>query len=243
MHIIKLNAIDSTNAYLKALSMETALQDCTVVITKRQTKGRGQMGTIWQSEPSKNLTFSVFKDVSFIKVEQQFYISMAASLALYKALDTFYIPQLHIKWPNDILSANNKIAGILIENVIKHNRLLGSVIGIGLNVNQKHFEKLPNASSMHLISGILYDLEEVFQAIMKQLDNYFKTLKSKRFDAIKAEYESLMFRMQKPSTFLDVNHQSFTGYIKGVTEDGKLVVLEEDNIINTYDLKEVQLLN
>lgn len=242
MHIIKLNAIDSTNAYLKALSMETALQDCTVVITEHQTKGRGQMGTLWQSEPSKNLTFSVFKEVSFIKVEQQFYISMATSLALYRALETFYIPQLYIKWPNDILSATNKIAGILIENVIKHNQLLGSVIGIGLNVNQKNFDALPNASSMCLTTGVLYDLEEVLQAIIKQINHYFKMLQSKRFDAIKTEYESLMFRMQKPSTFLDVNDQSFTGYIKGVTEDGKLVVLEEDNVINTYDLKEVQLL-
>ncbi len=242
MHIIKLNAIDSTNAYLKTLSMETVLEDYTTVVANSQTKGRGQMGTNWQSQPSKNLTASVFKSVQFIRIEQQFYISMATSLAICKALGQFYIPQLHIKWPNDILSANKKIAGILIENVIKQQRLQGCIIGIGLNVNQKYFENLPTAASMQLLTGVVYDIDEVLAVVLRQLQYYFKLLEHKRFKDLKKEYESLMFRREKPSTFVDASGEQFTGYIKGVTEDGKLQVMVEDNNINTYDLKEIQLM-
>ena len=71
---------------------------------------------------------------------------MVMSLAIVKALERLNIPKLSIKWPNDILSANKKICGVLIENVIKQNQLESSIIGIGLNVNQNKFDNLPQAA-------------------------------------------------------------------------------------------------
>ena len=150
MYIIKLDAIDSTNSYLKAMSAVNLPKDFTVVVADHQTQGRGQMGTVWQTEYDKNLTASVFKSLEFVSVEKQFYISMAVALSICKALEGLKISQLSVKWPNDILSANKKICGTLIENVIKLNKLKGSVIGFGLNVNQKNFDSLPKASSMSL---------------------------------------------------------------------------------------------
>lgn len=131
MHIIKLDAIDSTNSYLRQLSSKDNLEDFTVVMSKVQTKGRGQMGTVWQAQPSKNLMCSVFIDVSFLDIDENFYISMAASLAITKTLRQFQLQQLNVKWPNDILAGQKKISGILIENVIKNNHLQASIIGIG----------------------------------------------------------------------------------------------------------------
>ena len=136
MKIIKLDAIDSTNTYLRQLSSEEKLDDFTVVTAASQTAGKGQMGTKWASEKGKNLTFSVFKKVSCLENDEQFYISMATSLAIYNALKGFQIPKLAIKWPNDILSENQKICGILIENVIQNSKMTAAIIGIGLNVNQ-----------------------------------------------------------------------------------------------------------
>lgn len=242
MYIIKLDAIDSTNSYLKAMSAVNLPKDFTVVVANHQTQGRGQMGTTWQTEDGKNLTASVFKEVGSIAIEKQFYISMAVALSICKELDHLKIPKLSIKWPNDILSANKKICGILIENVIKQNQLKGSIIGFGLNVNQKHFDNLPKASSINLLTGIVYDRDEILSGILTELQAYFKLLDAKNYSEIKTQYEALLFRKNKPSTFENNDGSTFSGIIKGITETGKLNVWTEDDIIKTFDLKEVNLL-
>jgi BirA family biotin operon repressor/biotin-[acetyl-CoA-carboxylase] ligase len=241
MHIIKLDAIDSTNSYLKELVCNEVVKDFTVVVAKEQTEGRGQMGTKWESESHKNLTFSLFKDLSVHDVEFPFYISMAISLAILKALQSFQIPQLSIKWPNDILSADKKIAGILIENVIK-NRLTSTIIGIGVNVNQTKFEMLPQASSLKNITGQFYNLDEVLHQILKFTEEYSKLLQDGHYDEVKTEYETYLFRKDKPSTFKNNNNELFPGFIKGVTKYGKLMILLEDQVVKKFDLKEVQIM-
>ena len=173
MRIIKLNAIDSTNLFLRSLCLDTHVEDFTVVVAKHQTKGRGQMGTVWSSQDAKNLTFSVFKRFDNLKLDQQFVISMVSSLAVINTLKKLNLPKLSVKWPNDILSANKKICGILIENVIKQNNVAATVVGIGLNVNQVNFSNLPQASSLLNVTGIPYDLDELLQSILKELETLF----------------------------------------------------------------------
>jgi BirA family biotin operon repressor/biotin-[acetyl-CoA-carboxylase] ligase len=242
MRVIKLNAIDSTNSYLRRLSHEESLEDYTVVTAEHQTEGRGQMGTVWNSENSKNLMFSVFRDTSKIQLEHPFLISMVTSLAILKALQRFSISRLSIKWPNDILSEDKKICGILIESVIKQNSLSNTIIGVGLNVNQTDFKNLPKASSLKLITGNVFDLEEVLFEIVKNLKYYFSILKGDGYNALKADYEACLFRKDKPSTFRDDMGLIFSGYIKSVTLFGNLQILLEDDIIKEFDLKEVSLM-
>lgn len=242
MRIIKLNAIDSTNSYLKQLCIKEPIEDNTIVVANYQTLGRGQMGTTWVSEDSKNLMFSMFKDVSFLSVEENFYISMAISLSIIKALEQLTIPKLHIKWPNDILSENHKICGVLIENVIKHNKLKASIIGVGLNINQTDFKELPKASSMHLLTGRFFNLDEVLLAITENVSYYFNLLKDGKQQLVKDLYESFLFRKDKPSTFKDAEGLLFSGFIKSVSNTGNLQVLLEDNLIKEFDLKEITLL-
>lgn len=241
MPIIKLDAIDSTNSYLRRLIHETEVSDYTIVQAKKQTYGRGQMGTVWNSEEGKNLMFSVFKDLSMHVVEFPFYISMAISLAVFKAFKTLNIPDLHIKWPNDILSADKKICGILIENVIK-NKLDYTIIGVGVNVNQTNFEHLPKASSLKNITGIHYDLDEILHLILKYTKEYSSLLEHEKYDFVKNEYENNLFRKNKPSTFRDADGNLFSGFVKGVTKYGKLQVILEDEIVKKYDLKEITLM-
>ncbi|WP_369999716.1 biotin--[acetyl-CoA-carboxylase] ligase [Winogradskyella sp.] len=242
MFIIKLDAIDSTNSYLKAMASVNLPKDYTVVVTEQQTNGRGQMGTVWQTENGKNLTASVFKTLNGFEIGNQFYISIVVALAICRALSSLQIPRIRIKWPNDILSADKKICGILIENVIKNNEFKGSVIGFGLNVNQKVFDNLPQASSLSLLTGIIYNNDEVLSGILNELQYYFELLESQQFDQLKVEYEALLFRKDKPSTFRTTKDKTFTGIIKGVSESGKLMVWTEDEIIKTFDLKELTLL-
>lgn len=242
MYIIKLDAIDSTNAYLKAMATVNLPKDFTVVVADKQTNGRGQMGSKWISDPGKNLTASFFKELSGFNVEKQYFISMCIALAIHSALEKFKIPKLSIKWPNDILSADKKICGILIENVIKNNKFQGSVIGFGINVNQTNFDNLPQASSLKCLTGITYNKEELLSAILKQIPMYFGALESQKFNDIKREYESLLFRIEKPSTFKLQDNETFSGIIKGVEDTGKLKVWTENDIIKSFDLKEVSLL-
>jgi len=241
MRIIKLNAIDSTNLFLRSLCLDTYVEDFTVVVAKHQTKGRGQMGTVWSSQDAKNLTFSVFKRFENLKLEQQFVISMVSSLAVINALKKMNLPKLSVKWPNDILSANKKICGILIENVIKQNKVAGSVVGIGLNVNQVDFSGLPQASSILNITGTSYDLDELLQSILNELKILFDLVESNQFETIKTTYESFLFRKDKPSTFENAEGL-FSGFIKGVSNEGLLKVLLEDDVLETFDLKTIKLL-
>lgn len=242
MHIIKLDAIDSTNSYLRQLSTKKTLQDYTIVISDYQTQGRGQVGTNWESESGKNLMVSVFKDVSFIEFKYHFYISIVVSLAVVKTLQQFSIPKLSIKWPNDILSEDKKLCGVLIENVLKQDQLKATIIGVGLNVNQTRFNDLPRASSLKLLTGQHYDINELLFSLVANIKYYFKYLKAKAYNKLKTEYESYLFRKDKPSTFRDNEGNLFSGYIKQITDSGCLKLLLEDDILAEFDLKEITLM-
>jgi len=203
------------NTFLRQLSSSEIVEDYTIVVAESQTKGRGQMGTTWSSQRSKNLMASVFVDVSFLAIENNFYISMAISLAISRTLKSFQIKHVAIKWPNDILADQKKISGVLIENVIKNNQMQATIIGFGLNINQTHFEGLPNATSMQIVSGKHYDLNEVLQSVILNLKFYFELMKTRQLDELKTLYETELFRKNKPSTFEDAEGSLFSGFIKG----------------------------
>ena len=169
MLIIKLDATDSTNAYLKNVMQTEVLDDFTTVIANKQLKGRGQLGASWISEPGKNLTISVLKKFNTLKASKQFILNMAVSMAVYDTLKALHISSLSIKWPNDILSGNQKICGILIENVMQEQIISSAIIGIGLNVNQVHFPGLKRATSIKLLTGKTIATDEVLSLFLKQL--------------------------------------------------------------------------
>ena len=241
MQLIKLNATDSTNAYLKELLLTGSLEDFTVVMAHEQLKGRGQMGTSWISEPGKNLTFSVLSKSEGLGVASQFLLNMAVSLAIYDTLLKLQVPDLKIKWPNDIMSGHSKICGILIENILSGQQIQASIIGIGLNVNQLVFSNLPNVSSLKLLLGRTLPLEELLQNIVDNLKVFLKE-KINDENYLFSRYEELLFRKDKPSTFKNKEGEMFMGFIKGVSRGGKLLILLEDDIVQEFDLKEVRLL-
>ena len=243
MNIIKLDAIDSTNNYLKKIILNEGINDYTVVTAKFQTQGKGQLGTEWESEYSKNLICSVYKKEINIKVQDQFVISALVSLALIKTLRKVNLSNMHIKWPNDIMSDNKKICGILIENIVKENYIKDTVIGIGLNVNQTIFNNLPNAASIKNLIGTTCSIDEILKDLVKNVKYYFNELDKSSINSIFEKYEDALFRINKPSTFKNSNGEVFSGYIKGVSRSGKLNVMLEDNLVESYDLKEISMLN
>lgn len=242
MNLIKLSAIDSTNSYLKQLAKETLLQDETVVITNHQLSGRGQMGNGWLSRQGQSLTFSMFKAFEKLQIEQQFMISMTVSVAITEALKSLDIPKTAIKWPNDILSANKKIGGILIENVLEDSFVKYSIIGIGLNVNETDFPNLPQASSLKLETGKNFQLEEVLDIILKSVFKNLNNLSTKDFSKMKRLYETNLFRKEMVSVFETPEGSRFNGIIKGVSDIGELLLETEIAPSEKFQMKEIKLI-
>ncbi len=237
MRIVKLDAVDSTNDYLKNLCRETSVDNFTIVSAESQTSGRGQMGAKWHSEPYKNLTVSILIKNFIHFAEQGFIVNTYVCVALAKALSAFNIPEISIKWPNDILSGGKKIAGILIENMIRPNGEIWSVVGFGLNVNQQAFDGLPNASSIRNVSGAESDKDLVLEKIANSMQHYFSNVDPA---VVKSEYLDLLFKKDVPADFSDSNGR-FTGIIRNVSENGKLEI-EIDNVgRRSFSLKEVQM--
>ena len=242
MEIIKLNATNSTNTYLKNLLKEKQVKDLSCIWALSQTQGRGQQGAKWISEPGKNLTFSVLKKFENLPSEYHFLLNMEVSLAIFRALKKLYIPDLAVKWANDILSSKKKICGILIENTLHKEQISASIIGIGVNVNQVFFNDLPNVSSLQKIMGHPFDLEEVLLLICQELEVSLKSLSPTRFETMLDECHTHLFRKDKPSTFEYPNGERFMGYIRGVSHNGQLQVEQEDALMSSFSLKEIKLL-
>lgn len=242
MQIIKLDATESTNTYLKALAAENKLSDFTVVITRNQTMGRGQLNTEWKSEGGKNLAISILKNKMNLTVDKAFVLSISVSLSILESLKRLEIPNLSIKWPNDILSGNLKIGGILIENIISGLKIKESIIGFGLNVNQGQFENIPHAASLKQIVGHDFDLDTVFYTIVedlnRQLNKPLLTIEEELF----AIYQTNLFRIGKLSKFRIQDDRLIDGTIMGTTHDGRLIVQLEKGTIQQFGLKEIQLL-
>ncbi len=241
MKLIKLDAIDSTNEFLKGLSAQQDLENFTVVTAENQTKGKGQRGTIWNSEVGKNLIMSVLVRDFLTDINAIFNLNIAFSLAVIAALKKKNIPDLSIKWPNDILSANKKIGGILIENSIKSDAAILSIVGLGLNVNQTNFEGLPKASSLSIVIGQDLDKEELLSVIMANLEkNVAESLQNPT--NLRQQYVDLIYKKEIPMPFMNQNNKKFMGIIQGISPIGRLLVLLEDDSVVEFDIKEVQML-
>ena len=241
MHIIKLNAIDSTNSYLKKEALKKRLKSYTVVMVNHQQMGRGQMGTSWDSDKGKNMTISILVNFNNFKIEHQFYLSMAVSLGVLTVVNQYVKTMLFIKWPNDILAVKDKVAGILIENVLKGNRIDYTVIGVGLNVNQTEFNpSLSNVTSLKKITGRHFDLDEIVSKLITSIQSFVNYIESKDFKKLKQLYINELYKFNKPAMFKDNNGVLFLGKITDIADDGRLVVTLENETTRKFNLKEIK---
>ena len=242
MPLIKLDAIDSTNDFLKQLFKESAVEDYTIVMANEQTKGKGQFGAKWISEPGKNLTMSILvKDIQL--TNQNIYdFNIAVALSVIKVLKNIQIPNIAIKWPNDIMADSKKVAGILIENILKPDGSFTSIVGIGLNLNQTNFEDLPQAISLKCITGKTYEQEEIAILLKDSLKANRVNL-DKSSDLLWEQYHQNLYKKEYPSAFEDKGGNRFMGIIKKVTRDGKLEVLLEDDSVTHFEVKDIKMLH
>jgi BirA family transcriptional regulator, biotin operon repressor / biotin---[acetyl-CoA-carboxylase] ligase len=230
--------ISSTNVKLKTLISETHLQEGAVVSAGFQTEGRGQAGTVWESETDQNIMLSILLYPSFLKAGSQFTISEAIALGVHDFMHAF-LPDsnIYIKWPNDIIIDGKKICGILIENALQGEQIAHTICGIGINVNEIPGQK--DRTSLKAISGLEYDLRYLEKVLFSFIEARYLKLKSNP-DSISIAYLSKLFGFEKHIQFIDLKDQSrFKGLIIGINTDGRLLV-ETDNGLKLFALKEVK---
>lgn len=231
----------STNTFALELCQQLpAPADGTVVITSNQIAGRGQRGNSWLVEPGKNLTFSIILKTHFLPIKDQFFLNIFISLAVYDYLKDKQCPKPSIKWPNDIFTGNKKICGVLVENQILGNNLTNTVIGVGLNINQDHFQ-MNNASSLRLVRGTEFKLEDELDILLGMIEARYLLLRQRQFSVLMRDYLDVMYWVNEVHRFQS-NGVEFQGTITGLDESGKLKIMAggEEKV---FDLKQISYVN
>lgn len=244
--ITELESVDSTNSYATELLKHRNLTEGHVVWAKRQTHGRGQRGNNWESEAGSNVTMSVIWYPVFLSPSRQFMLTQAVALGVsdflsYKMSEAGIRSQIRIKWPNDVLANEQKIAGILIENSIRNGSVAYSIVGIGINVNQVDFTSVNKPVSIKLITGRHYDIRVCVEELCAFLEPRYLQLRGGKHDQMHEEYLSRLYRLNEWAYYSSAGNR-FAGRIVGVAPGGYLQMELENGERVAFDFKEVTFL-
>ena len=238
-----LESTASTNTYLAEHA--ASLPHGMVVYTHHQTAGRGQKGNSWEAEPGKNLTFSMLLRRPAIAVKQQFAISEAVSLAIAEVAGAL-VPDVKVKWPNDIYCGDRKLCGILIEHSLEDGAIAHTIAGVGLNVNQLHFcSDAPNPVSLAQITGHQLDLDALLRGVCERIEQLcdFASPDHPGLEALHSRYLQALYRhdgQEHPFALAQPDGQHIEATIHTVEPDGMLVLRHRDGTLHRYAFKEVK---
>lgn len=241
--IIYLPSCQSTNDIATEKIQLGEAVDGLLIVTSQQTAGRGQRGNSWEALPDQNLTFSLILQPSFLLAHEQFQLNMAISLGICDFLSEFSLPELFIKWPNDIYCQGKKMGGILIENFLKGNRIGNSIIGIGLNINQQTFSH-PQAISLAQLTQTTYTLPILLETLASKIEARYLSLRNRGANLLKQHYLTQLYWFQEEHTFQDMREAHkplFKGQILGINPQGQLVV-EKAQKLAYFSFQEIKFI-
>ena len=245
--------VDSTNTRLSAAKGE--LPEGTVFAALWQSAGKGQRGNRWESGRGENLTFSVLWKPTFLPAAAQFALSQAAALGVADYFSGEGLSPL-IKWPNDILVGGRKLCGMLLEHSLAADKLADSIVGIGVNLNQRSFAEAPNATSLVLLTGVERDLRKELPRLLEALDRrYAQTRSEAGRRTLNEDYLARIFRKGEWHEYLDRRSADpllpttrvaagirFEGRILGLTPEGLLRMERRDGALLKFAFKEISYL-
>jgi len=243
-NFIHFEEIDSTNAYAQLLVSKSSPSEGTVISTSFQLEGRGQIGRSWHSSEGMNLLFSIILYPKFLKAKDQFLLNMAISCAIREFVQS-YLPKktISIKWPNDIYIGNEKVAGLLIQNIIKGDTIASSVIGLGININEINFpSNLPNPTSLKLQSNVTYKLHHLRKSVFRCIENYYLTLQSLKVLTLRSEYIQHLYLRDEPAQYVTELGDKITGIIKHVDDSGRLI-MQVGGKEKSYTFRSIRFVN
>lgn len=233
-NIIYFNQVASTNEFALELIRQNLAENGSVVVAEFQSKGRGQYGKSWISEPFENLMFSIVLRFVTKSNPDPFIINKIATLTMYQVISKI-LPekQVRIKWPNDILVNTKKICGILVENNFSGSSLNYSVIGIGLNVNQ-HYEHISslNATSLVGSAGVEFDREALLKQILEQFEEVYNQFEAEQISDINKQFNEALFGYETIGAF-DIDGKIEMGMVLGCDAYGRLEI-EMDSEVKAF---------
>jgi BirA family biotin operon repressor/biotin-[acetyl-CoA-carboxylase] ligase len=237
--IIHFKRVDSTSNYIATLLKESKVVNGLVILADEQTEGRGQRGAKWQSTPGQNILCSCYIQHNELSINHQQNITHFVSLAIINCLNHVGL-KAKIKWPNDIVIENKKIAGILIENQFQGQKIKSSIIGIGLNVLQEDFDFINSTSIVKELKKEIL-LKTVFNQLIYSLNQEFIHLQQHSFSVLEINYRNNLWLLNESSEYETENGEKFNGIIKGTDSMGKLIIYREDKTrIESFGLKEIK---
>lgn len=233
-------SLESTNELAKELISKTKPISGTVIIADFQSKGKGQMGNNWESEPCKNVLLTVIIEPKLV-IDDFFYLNKICCIAILETLSRYIDPKLiEIKWPNDILVKQKKISGILIENTISGENIQYAIIGIGINNQQSTFNENTNATSIYLETCTILTCKDVITRLLEHLTIWHNNLASKKYSLIDNVYLKFLYGYKKPFTY-KFNNQIAIGQIQSIARDGVIHIIT-DHEERTFKFKEIEFI-
>ncbi|MBO6169554.1 MAG: biotin--[acetyl-CoA-carboxylase] ligase [Bacteroidales bacterium] len=194
--IFWLETAESTNRTLREHIDQ--YDNLSVIAAREQTAGRGQGTHTWFTTPGLNLTFSLLYKPDDLATSDILLITCATTLGIRDYLLSKGVTA-RIKWPNDIWVGDQKICGILIENILDGKRVSHSIIGIGLNINEENWpEDLPNPVSLKQLTGKRYDLEPELEQLTEKICRRFAQVDTTNGRLqLQEEFEKYLFRLDE----------------------------------------------
>jgi BirA family biotin operon repressor/biotin-[acetyl-CoA-carboxylase] ligase len=187
--IIYEDAVTSTMDMAFQMGMKGAVEG-TIVCAEGQTQGKGRLGRRWHSPKGKGIYMSVLlrPPLPPAKAAQ---LTLLAAVAVCEAIRKVSRVAVGIKWPNDILVNNRKLAGILTELSAETDRVRFVVVGIGVNVNTPLSALPPHATSLKEEISQKVSRVELLQEILRFLEAWYETLKGRGFAPVVQRWKEL----------------------------------------------------
>jgi BirA family transcriptional regulator, biotin operon repressor / biotin---[acetyl-CoA-carboxylase] ligase len=246
---VELQSVDSTNNYARQLIHAATLPDRQnmaqhgmAIFSHSQLAGKGQRGKTWNSEKGANIALSILIKPQGISINNQFYLSACAAVAVQVFFSRYAGDETKIKWPNDLYWQDRKAGGILIESGVQSS---GSgvgvwqwaIVGIGININQTKFEGLPNPVSLKQVTGKSFEPLVLAKELHDVFVSNYNQLLTKGADEIITRYNSFLYKRNE-KVKLKKDNRVFDAVIKEVSPSGRLVT--QHAIEEGFDFGEVE---
>ena len=240
--LVYFEQVDSTNSYIRSLSSDNAGHGL-VCLTDYQTQGRGQYKRRWMTEPGANLTFTLnFKPN---KADRLHVLTLACALAASELAEEVTGQPSRLKWPNDIFAAGKKLGGLLTETIFTGSVLNRVMVGIGLNVNQRRFTPPldATATSLSVLDGQLtFQREIVLAHLLERIEVLYQNWQRVSVDLVKNINRRLLGYGEWVQLQVDGRLKPGRSKFLGINEKGQMVVLTQDDEVETYSYEQIRIL-
>lgn len=235
-NVVYYKTVDSTNTAAR----NTECKDGTLFIADAQTKGKGRMGREWISEKNCGIWMSIalMPEIESERINQ---ITLITGLAVCETLTELYNLPFKIKWPNDIVIEGKKVCGILVEGVVKANKVK-VINGIGINVNNMTFpvDLRDKATSLYLITGKKSDRTEIVNRFAEVFEKYYREFIGNGTKNLIEKYKNLCITLGREIVAVK-DGKNIKATAVGITDAGELTIKKEDGTALNINSGEVSV--